>query len=109
RTSGAARRRRPCFAKLAYTRGMCRNIRTLYNFEPETTPEEVEAAALQYVRKVSGMNKPSRANEEAFNRAVAEVAHVTEHLLADLVTTAPPKDREVESERRRVRALARFG
>jgi hypothetical protein len=88
---------------------MCRNIRTLYNYEPETTPEEVEAAALQYVRKVSGMNKPSRANEEAFNRAVAEVAHVTEHLLADLVTTAPPKDREVEAERRRERAVARFG
>jgi hypothetical protein len=88
---------------------MCRNIRTLYNYEPETTSEEVEAAALQYVRKVSGMNKPSRANEEAFNRAVAEVAHVTEHLLADLVTIAPPKNREIEAERRRERALARFG
>jgi hypothetical protein len=88
---------------------MCRNIRTLYNYEPETTPEEIEAAALQYVRKVSGMNKPSRANGEAFNRAVHEVAHVTEHLLAELVTTAEPKNREVEAERRRVRALARFG
>ena len=88
---------------------MCRNIRTLYNYEPETTSEEIEAAALQYVRKVSGMNKPSRANEEAFNRAVAEVAHVTEHLLADLVTAAPPKNREVEAEKRRVRAVARFG
>jgi hypothetical protein len=88
---------------------MCRNIRTLYNYEPETTQEEIEAAALQYVRKVSGMNKPSRANEEAFNRAVHDVAHVTEHLLADLVTTAAPKSREVEAERRRARALVRFG
>jgi len=88
---------------------MCRNIRTLYNFEPETTREEVHEAALQYVRKVSGMNKPSRANEAVFNRAVGDVAHATEHLLAELVTTAPPKDREVEAERRRARALARFG
>ena len=88
---------------------MCRNIKTLYNFEPETTREEIRAAAEQYVRKVSGMNKPSRANETAFNRAIDEVAHVTEHLLADLVTSAPPKDREVEAEKRRVRALARFG
>ncbi len=88
---------------------MCRNIRTLYNFEPETTREEVHEAALQYVRKVSGMNKPSRANEAVFNRAVDGVAHATEHLLAELVTTAPPKDREVEAERRRARALARFG
>lgn len=88
---------------------MCRNIRTLYNYEPESTPEEINAAALQYVRKVSGMNKPSRANEEAFNRAVDEVARTTEHLLAALVTTAAPKNREVEAERRRARALARFG
>jgi len=88
---------------------MCRNIRTLYNYEPETTSEEIEAAALQYVRKVSGMNKPSRANEDAFNRAVHDVAHVTEHLLAELVTSAPPRDREVEAERRRARAVARFG
>lgn len=88
---------------------MCRNIRTLYNYEPESTPEEIDAAALQYVRKVSGMNKPSRANEEAFNRAVDEVARTTEHLLAALVTTAAPKNREVEAERRRARALARFG
>lgn len=88
---------------------MCRNIRVLYNFEPPTSSDEVHAAALQYVRKVSGMNKPSQANEEAFNRAVHEVAHVTQHLLADLVTTAPPKDREVEAERRRARAVARFG
>ena len=88
---------------------MCRNIRVLYNFDPPTTSEEVQAAALQYVRKVSGMNKPSQANEAAFDRAVHEIAHVTQHLLADLVTTAPPKDREVEAERRRARAVARFG
>ena len=88
---------------------MCRNIRVLYNFEPATTSEEIDAAALQYVRKVSGMTKPSHANEEAFNRAVHEIAHVTHHLLSDLVTTAAPKDREVEAERRRARAAARFG
>jgi hypothetical protein len=88
---------------------MCRNIRTLYNYEPETTDEEIRAAAVQYVRKVSGMNKPSRANEAVFNRAIDKVAHATEHLLAELVTTAPPKSREVEAERRRARALARFG
>ncbi|HZT85861.1 MAG TPA: DUF2277 domain-containing protein [Gaiellaceae bacterium] len=88
---------------------MCRNIRVLYNFEPPASSEEVHSAALQYVRKVSGMNKPSKANEAAFNRAVHEIAHVTEHLLADLVTTAAPKDREVEAERRRARAVARFG
>jgi hypothetical protein len=88
---------------------MCRNIRTLFNFEPETTREEIRAAAEQYVRKVSGMNKPSRANEAAFARAVDEVAHATEHLLEALMTTASPKNREVEAERRRARALARFG
>ena len=88
---------------------MCRNIRTLYNFEPHATSDEVEAAALQYVRKVSGMTKPSQANEDVFNRAVHEIAHVTQHLLEDLVTTAAPKDREVEAERRRARAIARFG
>jgi hypothetical protein len=88
---------------------MCRNIRVLYNFDPPTTSDEVQAAALQYVRKVSGMNKPSQANQEAFDRAVHEIAHVTQHLLADLVTTAAPKDREVEAERRRARAVARFG
>jgi hypothetical protein len=87
---------------------MCRNIRVLYNFEPQTTSDEVQAAALQYVRKVSGMNKPSAANEAVFNRAVAEVAHLTAHLLEDLVTTAPPKDREVEAQKRRARAAARF-
>jgi hypothetical protein len=88
---------------------MCRNIRTLYNFEPGTTEHEIREAALQYVRKVSGMSKPSKANETVFMRAVDEIAHVTEHLLADLVTSAPPRDREVEAERRRARAAARFG
>ena len=88
---------------------MCRNIRVLYNFDPPASSEEVQSAALQYVRKVSGMNKPSQANQEAFDRAVQEIAHVTQHLLEDLVTTAAPKDREVEAERRRARAVARFG
>ena len=88
---------------------MCRNIKVLYNFEPPTTSDEVEAAALQYVRKVSGMTKPSQANEDAFNRAVHEIAHLTQHLLADLVTTAAPKDREAEAERLRARAAVRFG
>ena len=87
---------------------MCRNIRVLYNFQPETTSDEVRAAALQYVRKVSGMNKPSQANEAVFNRAVDEIAHLTQHLLEDLVTTAPPKDREVEAEKRRARSATRF-
>jgi hypothetical protein len=88
---------------------MCRNIRTLHNFEPPATPEEIEAAALQYVRKVSGASRPSKANEAAFERAVAEVAATTGRLLAALVTTAPPRDREVEAARARARAEARFG
>jgi hypothetical protein len=88
---------------------MCRNIRVLYNFDPPTTSEEMQAAALQYVRKVSGMTKPSQANEAVFDRAVHEIAHLTQHLLDDLVTTAPPKDREAEAEKRRARAVARFG
>ena len=88
---------------------MCRNIKTLYNFEPPTTHDEVQAAALQYVRKVSGMQKPSHANEAAFERAIAAVAHATEHLLDDLVTTAAPRDREIEAERRRAKAALRFG
>jgi hypothetical protein len=88
---------------------MCRNIRVLYNFDPPASSEEVHSAALQYVRKVSGMTKPSQANEPAFDRAVHEIAHITEHLLADLVTAAAPKDREIEAERRRARAIARFG
>ncbi len=88
--------------------GMCRNIRPLNNFEPPATADEVTAAALQYVRKVSGATRPSAANQAAFDRAVAEIAHVTEHLLADLVTTAPPKDREVEAAKARARAAKRY-
>jgi hypothetical protein len=88
---------------------MCRNIRTLHNFEPPTTRDEVHSAAIQYVRKVTGMQKPSRANEAAFEHAVVAVASATEQLLEELVTTAPPRDREVESERRRARAAERFG
>jgi hypothetical protein len=88
---------------------MCRNIRTLHNFEPPATTEEIHDAALQYVRKVSGMQKPSHANAEAFERAVAEVTAATSRLLGSLVTTAPPRDREVEAERRRARAAERFG
>jgi hypothetical protein len=87
---------------------MCRNIRTLYTFEPAATPEEVQAAALQYVRKISGFNKPSKVNEAAFNRAVEAVAHASMHLLAELETTAPPKDREVEAAKRRARAAERY-
>jgi len=88
---------------------MCRNIRILYNMDPPTSREEIHDAALQYVRKVSGMQKPSRANEAAFEHAVATIAHATEHLLADLVTAAAPRDREVEAARRRARAEKRFG
>ncbi len=88
---------------------MCRNIRTLYNFEPPTTHEEIHSAAIQYVRKVSGMQKPSRANEAAFEQAIDAVASATERLLEQLVTTAPPRDREAEAERRRARAAVRFG
>ncbi|HEY0417228.1 MAG TPA: DUF2277 domain-containing protein [Gaiellaceae bacterium] len=88
---------------------MCRNIRILYNFSPPTTDDEVRAAALQYVRKVSGMTKPSKANEEAFAQAVDDVTAVTEQLLARLVTTAPPRDRELEAEKRRARSAERFG
>ncbi len=87
---------------------MCRNIRPLHNFEPPATPDEVTAAALQYVRKVSGTTKPSQANQAAFDRAVAEVAHATRHLLDELVTTAPPKDREVEAAKARARAQQRY-
>jgi hypothetical protein len=94
---------------VTYFRGMCRNIRTLHNFEPPATSDEVHAAALQFVRKVSGSSKPSAANQEAFDRAVHEIAHVTRHLLDDLVTTAPPKNREVEAEKARARAALRYG
>ena len=88
---------------------MCRNIRTLHNFEPPATEDEVYAAALQYVRKVSGSTKPSQANEQAFARAVEEVASVTHRLLDSLVTSAAPRDRERESARARTRAAQRFG
>ncbi len=87
---------------------MCRNIRTLHNFEPPATADEVHAAALQYVRKVSGSAKPSAANQRAFDHAVHEVAHVTRHLLEELVTTAPPKDREVEAAKARARSAERY-
>ena len=87
---------------------MCRNIRTLYNFDPPATDEEVRSAALQYVRKISGFTKPSAANQEAFDRAVEQVAHVSQHLLAELVTNAPPKDREVEAAKAKARAAQRY-
>jgi hypothetical protein len=87
---------------------MCRNIRTLYNYEPPANEEEVRAAAVQYVRKVSGYNKPSRANAEAFEEAVDAVAELTATLLDGLVTSAPPKDREVEAAKAKARAAERF-
>jgi hypothetical protein len=88
---------------------MCRNIKTLFNFEPPVTDDEVRGASLQFVRKLSGMNKPSKANEEAFERAVERTAEVARELLRALVTTAPPRDRDVEAARARARAEARFG
>ena len=87
---------------------MCRNIRPLNNFEPPATSQEVRDAALQFVRKVSGTTHPSAANQEAFDRAVGEIAHITQHLLDDLVTTAPPKNREIEADKRRAKARARY-
>ena len=87
---------------------MCRNIRELHNFHPPATEEEIRAAALQYVRKVSGSTKPSKVNEAAFERAIDRVAEVTAELLDSLVTSAPPKDREVEAAKRRERSLKRF-
>ncbi|HET8672655.1 MAG TPA: DUF2277 domain-containing protein [Thermoleophilaceae bacterium] len=87
---------------------MCRNIRTLHNFDPPASDEEIRASALQYVRKVSGSAKPSRANAEAFDRAVDEITAVTTRLLSELVTTAPPKNREVEAAKRRARAAERY-
>jgi hypothetical protein len=87
---------------------MCRNIRTLHNFDPPATDEEIRDASLQYVRKISGSTKPSQANTEAFNRAVDEVAAATTKLLDSLVTSAPPKDREEEAAKRRARAEKRF-
>jgi hypothetical protein len=87
---------------------MCRNIRTLHNFAPPASEDEVHDASLQFVRKISGSTKPSKANQEAFDRAVEEVADATRTLLDSLVTKAPPKDREVEAEKRRARSRARF-
>jgi len=87
---------------------MCRNIHTLHNFEPAATDDEVHAAALQYVRKISGTTKPSKANAEAFDRAVEEIAHLTRHLLEDLVSAAPPKNRDIEAEKAKARAAKRY-
>jgi hypothetical protein len=87
---------------------MCRNIRTLYNFEPPATEDEVRAAALQYVRKISGFTQPSQANAAAFQRAVDDVAEVSARLLGELVTAAPAKDREAEADKRRARSAQRF-
>jgi len=87
---------------------MCRNIRTLHNFEPPATDEEIRASSIQYVRKISGFTKPSQANAEAFERAVDEVAAVTARLLGELVTNAPPKDREVEAAKAKARSAARY-
>ena len=88
---------------------MCRNIRTLFNFEPPATEEEIRAASLQFVRKLSGFNKPSKANEESFQRAVEEIAGIARELLGGLETAAPPRDREVEAQKARARGLERFG
>jgi len=88
---------------------MCRNIRNLYNFKPPATDEEIRASSLQFVRKLSGFNRPSKANEEAFNRAVDVVARTARELIASLVTTAPPRDRAVEAEKARARSALRFG
>lgn len=88
---------------------MCRNIRTLFNFDPPASDDEVRAAALQYVRKISGAARPSRANEDAFERAVDDVARATRTLVDALTTTAPPRDREVEAAKARARSAARFG
>lgn len=87
---------------------MCRNIHPLHNFEPAATDDEVRAAALQYVRKVSGATRPSKANQAAFDEAVDAIAHATQHLLDHLVTSAPPKDREVEAAKARARAAKRY-
>lgn len=88
---------------------MCRNIKTLFNFDPPATEDEIYGASLQYVKKVSGFNKPSQVNDEAFNRAVDEVANATRNLLHSLATTAAPRDREVEAEKARARNAKRFG
>jgi hypothetical protein len=88
---------------------MCRNIRTLYNFDPPVTDDEIRAASLQFVRKISGFNKPSKGNEKAFAHAVEEVAHAARHLMHSLATTAPPRNREEEAARAKIRAAKRFG
>jgi hypothetical protein len=88
---------------------MCRNIRTLHNFEPPATEDEIHASALQYVRKISGFTRPSQANAAAFERAVEEVTEISRHLLVQLTTNAPPKDREVEAEKAKARAAERYG
>ena len=88
---------------------MCRNIRTLFNFEPPATEEEIRASSLQFVRKLSGFNSPSKANQQAFDRAVEDVAGAARTLISSLVTTADPRDREIEAERARTRAAVRFG
>lgn len=95
-------------AQLKYILRVCRNIRQLHNFEPPATGREVHEAALQYVRKIAGTSKPSQANQEAFDRAVAEVAHATAHLLEHLTTTAAPKNREEEAAKARARAAQRY-
>jgi hypothetical protein len=100
---------RGTLTRLAYDSGMCRNIHTLYNMDPPTRPDEIEEAALQYVRKVSGMRKPSRANQAAFDEAVDSVTEATRRLLQGLVTQAPVHDRALEAERRRARAAERYG
>jgi hypothetical protein len=87
---------------------MCRNIKTLHNFAPPATNDEVQASSLQFVRKLCGFTKPSKVNEEVFNRAVGDIAHVAHHLLEDLVTTAPPRDREIEAAKARAHSLKRF-
>jgi hypothetical protein len=88
---------------------MCRNIKTLFNFEPPATDEEIRAASLQFVRKLSGFNKPSKANEEAFDHAIEEVAKIARTLIDSLITSAEPRDREIEAERAKLRAAQRFG
>lgn len=95
----------PATGAQSYGRGMCRNIHTLHNFEPAATSDEVNAAALQYVRKIAGTTKPSTANQDAFDHAVHEIAHITQHLLDDLVATTPPKNREEEAAKARARAI----
>ena len=88
---------------------MCRNIKTLYNFAPPATDEEIRASALQFVRKLSGFNRPSKVNERAFNQAIEDVTHAAHHLLADLVSHAPPRDRDIEAAKKKAKAAVRFG